>query len=262
MSANISTVLAALSTAAAGVLSRKPDALDQRRKALIGPQRVESGFDIEQRHLPVPCVNRPFEPFEGSIGLAKADVQEGNAHGRRVPWFQDAPQLVELGAGLELASRPSQEVLFDGGDPGVQDTGLIFLGDPVPGITPSKLAPPNILRAVERLQTSFDVNVPMAFAGSGTRDYNGGNFEYSRSRRIGVFTFDRIQDEQWASWNKGPSSACYGDSGAPIFVQVGSQERIVGTVSDAGDTCTEEETHARVDTKYVQDWIKDTIAAR
>jgi hypothetical protein len=46
-----------------------------------------------------------------------------------------------------------------------------------------------------------------------------------------------------------------------IFVHVGSQKRIVATISDAGDTCAEEETHARADTKYVQDWIKDTIAA-
>jgi hypothetical protein len=43
---------------------------------------------------------------------------------------------------------------------------------------------------------------------------------------------------------------------------LGSQPRIVATISDAGDTCTEEETHARVNTKYVQDWINDTIAAR
>jgi hypothetical protein len=151
---------------------------------------------------------------------------------------------------------------FDGGDPGIQDTGLIFLANPVPGITPSKLAPTNMLQSVERLQNIFNVNTPMAFAGYGTTDYNGGDFEYSSSRRIGVFTFDRIQDEQWAYWNKGPSGGCYGDSGGPIFAQVGSQQRIVATISDAGDTCTEEETHARADTKYVQDWIKDTIAAR
>jgi hypothetical protein len=96
----------------------------------------------------------------------------------------------------------------------------------------------------------------------GTTDYNGGTFEYSSWRRIGNFTFDRIQDQQWAIWNKGPSGGCYGDSGGPIFVHLGSQPRIVATISDAGDTCTEEETHARVDTKYVQDWINDTIAAR
>ena len=150
----------------------------------------------------------------------------------------------------------------DGGDPGVQDTGLIFLANPVPGITPSKLAPRNTLPAVERLQDIFHVNVPMSFAGYGTTDYNGGNLEYSRSRRIGLFTFVKVQDPQWAFWNKGPSGGCYGDSGGPIFVHVGWEHRIVATISDAGDTCTEEETHARTDTKYVQDWIKNTIAAR
>ena len=30
-----------------------------------------------ERHLPVPCVNRLVEPLEGPIGLAKADVREG-----------------------------------------------------------------------------------------------------------------------------------------------------------------------------------------
>lgn len=150
----------------------------------------------------------------------------------------------------------------DGGDPGVQDTGLIFFANPVPGITPSKLAPLKTLQAVERLQKLFNVTVPMAFAGYGATDFNGGALEYSSGRRIGIFTFGRIQDQQWAYWHKGPSGGCYGDSGGPIFVQVGWQQRIVATISDAGDTCTEEETHARTDTKYVQDWIKDTIEAR
>jgi hypothetical protein len=149
----------------------------------------------------------------------------------------------------------------DGGDPGVQDTGLIFLANPVPGVTPSKLAPRNTLQAVEGLQDIFGINVPMSFAGYGTTDYNGGDFEFSRSRRIGIFTFVRIRDQQWAHWNKGPSGGCYGDSGGPLFVHVGWQQRVVATISDAGDTCTEEETHARADTKYVQDWIRDTIAA-
>ncbi len=133
--------------------------------------------------------------------------------------------------------RPPLHWTFDGGDPGIQDTGLIFLANPVPGITPSKLAPKNRLQAVERLQNTFAVNVPMAFAGYGTTDYNGGDFEYSNSRRIGVFTFDRIQDQQWASWNKEPSSACYGDSGAPIFLHVGSQRRIVATISSGSLSC-------------------------
>ena len=149
----------------------------------------------------------------------------------------------------------------DGGDPGVQDTGLIFLASPVPGITPSKLAPRNALEVVERLQHIFNFNAPMAFAGYGTTNYNGGQFEHSNSRRIGIFTFVQIQDQQWASWEKGPSGGCYGDSGGPIFVYGGWQQRIVATISDAGDTCTEEETHARADTNYVQDWIRDTIAA-
>ena len=57
-----------------------PTRSTSRSKAPIGPQSVESGFDIEQRHLPVPCVNRLDEPFQGSISLGKADAQFAVAH--------------------------------------------------------------------------------------------------------------------------------------------------------------------------------------
>jgi hypothetical protein len=212
--------------------------------------------------------------IEPDVALTAGHCVASHAQNGQPPWLRavvtfDADDSLDESKWIDFAEtavHPSMPpcmgpCTFDGGDPGIQDTGLIFLPHEVPGITPSKLAPRNTLQAVERLQTILNLNVPMAFVGYGTTDYNGGDFEHSRPRRIGIFTFDRIQDQQTAYWNKGPSGGCYGDSGGPIFVQVGSHRRIVATISDAGDTCSEEETHARADTKYVQDWIEETIAA-
>ena len=212
--------------------------------------------------------------IEPDVALTAGHCVASHAQNGQPPWLRavvtfDGDDSLDESKWIDFAETAVHPTLphcmgpcpGDGGDLGVQDTGLIFFATPISGIAPSKLAPRNTLYAVQRLQSIFAVNVPMTFAGYGTTDYNGGIFEYSSWRRIGIFTFDRIQDQQWATWNKGPSGGCYGDSGGPIFVHVGSQRRIVATISDAGDTCTEEETHARVDTKYVQDWIEDTIAA-
>ena len=212
--------------------------------------------------------------IEPDVALTAGHCVASHAQNGQPPWLRavvtfDADDSLDESKWIDFAETAVHPTLphcmgpcpGDGGDPGVQDTGLIFLPTPITGIAPSKLAPRNILQAVQTLQSIFAVNVTMTFAGYGTTEYNDANFEYSSSRRIGIFTFDQIQDQQWATWNKGPSGGCYGDSGGPIFVHVGSQRRIVATISDAGDTCTEEETHARVDTKYVQDWIKAAIAA-
>jgi hypothetical protein len=215
--------------------------------------------------------------IEPDVALTAGHCVASSAQNGQPPWLRavasfDRENTMDESTWIDFAGTAVHPTLphcmgpctGDGGDPGIQDTGLIFLANEVPGITPSKLAPRNMLQSVARLQTIFSVNTPMAFAGYGTTDYNGGDFVYSDSRRIGIMTYAGVIDANWASWNKGPSGGCYGDSGGPIFVHVGSQRRIVATISDAGDTCAanEEETHARADTKYVQDWIKETIAAR
>ena len=46
------------------------DAVKQRRKASVGPKRIERRFNVEHRHLPVARFKRRFEPLERSIYLA------------------------------------------------------------------------------------------------------------------------------------------------------------------------------------------------
>ena len=73
----------------------------------------------------------------------------------------------------------------------------------IPGIAPSKLAPRNTLHAVERLQNIFAVNVPMAFAGYGTTDYNGGNFGPRAGAASASLPSTRMHDQQWAYLEQG-----------------------------------------------------------
>ena len=150
---------------------------------------------------------------------------------------------------------------FDGGDPGIQDTGLIFLANQVPGITPSKLALRNTLQAVEGLQNIFNINVPMTFAGYGTTDYNGGNFEYRAraasaslpSTRFGP-TVGELEQRAERRMLRGFRRANLRAGGLAAAHRRHHQRR-------GRHVHGEEETHARVDTNYVQDWIKATIAA-
>ena len=175
--------------------------------------------------------------IEPDVALTAGHCVASSAQNGQPPWLRavvtfDRDDSLDESKWIDFAGTAVHPTLphcmgpcpGDGGDPGVQDTGLIFLANQVPGITPSKLAPRNTLQAVERLQSIFDFNVPMAFAGYGTTDYNGGDFVYSGSRRIGIMTYEGIIDANWASWNKGPSGGCYGDSGGPIFVHVGSHQ--------------------------------------
>jgi hypothetical protein len=50
-------------------LSWEANALDQRSKARIRIQAIESWFDLEHRHLKVPRLERLLKPFERSIRI-------------------------------------------------------------------------------------------------------------------------------------------------------------------------------------------------
>ena len=70
-------------------------------------------------------------------------------------------------------------------------------------------------------------------------------------------------DENWATWFL-PSNVCFGDSGAPIFLDrhpraQKANEPVVANVSDGGIDCLSANTNARLDTKAVKKWIKETI---
>ena len=129
--------------------------------------------------------------IEPDVALTAGHCVASSAQNGQPPWLRavasfDRENTMDESTWIDFAGTAVHPTMphcmgpctGDGGDPGIQDTGLIFLANEVPGITPSKLAPRNTLQAVERLQNIFDFNMPMAFAGYGTTDYNGGDFVY------------------------------------------------------------------------------------
>jgi hypothetical protein len=73
----------------------------------------------------------------------------------------------------------------------------------------------------------------------------------------------KVLNGVWASWEL-PSSVCYGDSGAPTFLNnppevLKNSRPIVAIASDGGIDCLGKDIRVRVDTHAVQQWIKDTV---
>jgi hypothetical protein len=82
-------------------------------------------------------------------------------------------------------------------------------------------------------------------------------------RRFRTSSLETVLDENWATWSL-PSNLCFGDSGAPILLNLRSgggaeTERLMANVSDGGIDCLSANTNARLDTSAVQKWIRETI---
>ena len=147
--------------------------------------------------------------------------------------------------------------VFHAGDPGIQDTGLIFLTEPVLDVVPAKLAAPGFLETRKGAQT------PMTIVGYPLPSPDTDQSTWDGLRRFRTSTLTAVLDENWATWSL-PSNVCFGDSGAPIFLNLspggGAQtERLVANVSDGGIDCLSANTNARLDTEAVQTWIRQTI---
>jgi V8-like Glu-specific endopeptidase len=150
---------------------------------------------------------------------------------------------------------PTTQDIFHAGDPGIQDTALVFLEQPVRHIAPGKLAAPGMLETRKGAQT------PMTIVGYPSPDYGEANWD--GLRRVRASSLDTVLNENWATWSL-PSNLCAGDSGAPIFLDLhpGAQkenEPIVANVSDGGIDCLSANTNARLDTEAVHSWIRETI---
>ena len=150
---------------------------------------------------------------------------------------------------------PTTLDIFHAGDPGIQDTGLVFLEQPVHHIARGKLAATGVL------EKSKSARTPMTIVGYPSPDYGEDNWD--GLRRFRASRLDTVLDENWATWSL-PSNLCAGDSGAPIFLDLhpGGQkenEPLVANVSDGGIDCLSANTNARLDTKAVKRWIKETI---
>jgi len=152
---------------------------------------------------------------------------------------------------------PTTEDIFHAGDAGIQDTGLVFLEEPVHHIAPAKLAAPGFLETLKGART------PMMIVGYPLPSANAEESDWDGLRRFRTSSLDTVLDENWATWSL-PSNLCFGDSGAPILLNLrsggGAQtERLVANVSDGGIDCLSANTNARLDSEAVRTWIRQTI---
>ncbi len=146
--------------------------------------------------------------------------------------------------------------VFHAGDPGIQDTGLVFLTQPVLDVVRAKLAAPDFLETRKGAQT------PMAIVGYPLPSADAEEGDWDGLRRFRTSSLDTVLDENWATWSL-PSNVCFGDSGGPIFLNLrpggGAQtERLVANVSDGGIDCLSANTNARLDSEAVRSWIRQT----
>ena len=157
---------------------------------------------------------------------------------------------------------PTVTGAFRAGDPSVTDLGLVILEKPVDGIKPAKLAP------LDSLERNRAEDVAMATVGYGvlTPPPPGEPLDltsWDRLRKFRTSPLDRILNDQWASWQL-PSAVCFGDSGAPTFLNLHrkghpNQDRVVAIASDGGIDCVRPDIRVRVDTRAAREWIRTTI---
>jgi hypothetical protein len=212
-----------------------------------------------------------------TAGHFAARIEGVAASGQLPPWIRItasfAPQAFDQSTWIELnralgtcVAHPSfprpctpQSCPFDDIDgqhePGISDVGLCFLDQPLLGIRPAKLAN----RSLD------DESVPgtrMRIVGYGTTEPPPGGpsdtSNFDGIRRWGTSTVDQVIDQHWVTFNRDPVTVCFGDSGAPTFLN----GRVVAVASDGAADCVSADVRARVDSKAVRNWIKSQIDQR
>ena len=153
---------------------------------------------------------------------------------------------------------PTTRDIFHAGDPGIQDTGLVFLEEPVHPIAPAKLAAPDFL------ETRMGARTPMTIVGYPLRSPDDEESDWDGLRRFRTSRLTAVLDDTWATWSL-PSDVCFGDSGGPIFLNLragggAETERLVANVSDGGIDCLSANTNARLDSEAIRSWIRQTIS--
>ena len=152
---------------------------------------------------------------------------------------------------------PTTVGVFRAGDPARADIGIAILATPVRNIKPAVLARPGAL-ADTRL-----ARLPMTVVGYGStepipRDATPPPSLWDGVRRFRASAFAQVLNEYWGTWSL-PSRVCYGDSGAPTFIddprEAQAARRLVAVVSDGGADCASTDARVRVDTAAMQEWI-------
>jgi hypothetical protein len=156
---------------------------------------------------------------------------------------------------------PTTVGVFPAGDPARADLGLAILARPVRNTRPA------ILARAGALTDARVASLPMTVVGYGsTEPIPRGSVPrpslWDGIRRFRTSAFEKVVNEYWGAWSL-PSRVCYGDSGAPTFVDDPREERaprrLVAVVSDGGIDCANKDARVRVDTAAVQEWIARVI---
>jgi hypothetical protein len=155
---------------------------------------------------------------------------------------------------------PTTTGVFPAGDPARADVGLALLDRPVRGIRPAVLARPGALT------DALVARLPMTVVGYGStepipRDSAPPASMWDGSRRFRTSAFEKAVNDYWGTWRL-PSRVCFGDSGAPTFVddeRDNGTRRLVAVVSDGGRDCASTDARVRVDTAAMQEWIARVI---
>jgi hypothetical protein len=156
---------------------------------------------------------------------------------------------------------PTTVGVFRAGDPARADLGIAILGAPVRTIDPAVLARPAALTDARMSR------LPMTVVGYGSTEPLPSGASppasfWDGARRFRVSALEKVLNEYWATWSL-PSRVCFGDSGAPTFVndprEARSPRRLVAIASDGGLDCASTDARVRVDTAGVQEWIASVI---
>ena len=255
-----------------------------RQSAAVG--RSTLGKELDRRHQAVTAVfpdraGPGRSPATGTLVGPSVVVTAGHVSPRPStpdlpPWIvafgpnanQPAKQM-RLDAALASQPHPGFLAFVDdnGRNPNERidflDVGLLFLPEPA-GVAPMALPAPGLLDHLTPRDRFVGVgygfheviresNLGMAGAADGNR----------RQWRVGVKLLNsawmRLEDDP----AKGYGQICRGDSGAPILLDRGGQETLVGVVSHSdGQGCGPGiPTYAlRVDNPAVLDWIRQAIS--
>jgi hypothetical protein len=176
-------------------------------------------------------------------------------------WVPVTRQVIHPSLPEECLSAPGCDPttvgVFPAGDPARADLGIAILATPVRTIEPAVLARPGALTDARLAR------LPMTVVGYGStqpiaRGASPPASFWDGVRRFRVSTFEKVLNEYWGTWSL-PSRVCYGDSGAPTFIDDPREQRaarrLVAVVSDGGIDCANRDARVRVDTAAVQEWI-------